>query len=413
MTTESRRRPLLLHERLAITLVSLTAVTALVQGLGYWAAERWVENRGITNLQREELDRRTAMPIDVLGDDGGGLLYFRAAEGRAPPPAIARLAPGLHPHVVLAGTPYQVLVRELAPGDRAIVLYDISSLEAREGVLIALVEVGVVLTALVAWRASRQLTRRALAPLDALVAQIRSLNPERRGARLTGETSGDLAVIVQAINAYMAQLDALVERERAFAAAASHELRTPLAVIGGAAEILAGSAAPAGPVQRIERAVAQARQDLEALLALSRGEAEASTPLALERLLPQWAETQFAASPESAPRIDWQLQPHSVCAPAGSLHTVFTNLLRNAARAAGTGGRIGVELHDGVLAVVDSGPGIPPDELPHVFEPRFRGRDGGTGIGLYVAQALAQRQGWSLRLRNRPEGGARAELAFA
>src|SRR3546814_8486745 len=88
--------------------------------------------------------------------------------------------------------------------------------------------------------ASRWLASRALAPLDALVDQLAHLNPEQRGELIALPVDdSELAVIVDAFNSYMVELDALVERERAFAAAASHELRTPISVIQGAAETLA------------------------------------------------------------------------------------------------------------------------------------------------------------------------------
>jgi signal transduction histidine kinase len=334
-----------------------------------------------------------------------------------PPPAqIAALAPGWHERVSFGGHHFRALVREPASGDRAYLLYDVSALETRERRLVLLLAAGVCAIALAAWYASQRLAGRALAPLSALVEEIRDLNPERRGARLSVDRSGELGVIAQALNTYMRQLDALVERERAFAAAASHELRTPLAVIGGAAELLAAAPAVAtgfpAPLRRIERAVEQARQDLDALLALSRGGAAPAASLDLHLLLPQWAAAPVELLGASAPRLHWRLDEHRLEAPAGSLHIVFTNLLRNALRAAGAGGNVSIELDAGGLAVVDDGPGIPAAELPQVFEPRFRGRDGGTGIGLYVAQTLAQREGWRLTLENLPAHGLRAGLVF-
>ncbi|MBL6749343.1 MAG: HAMP domain-containing histidine kinase [Nevskia sp.] len=396
---------------MAVTLIGLTAVTAGLLGMGYWAAERWVENRSMEDLLERELERRTGAPL-AAGDDGG-LRYYRAASDRPPPAALAALPPGRYRRLIVGGRAYQGLVRQLGPGDNAILLYDVSLLEVREQRLLLLLAAGLVASGLTAWRASRTLAVYVLAPLGTLVAAIGALDPARRGSRLAlpdPADQADLRVIVQALNGYMERLDALVERERVFAAAASHELRSPLAVIAGAAEILEDLPAAQAPVQRIARAVHQARLDLNALLALSRGESEAVEVLRLDRLLPQWAQEQLASIAGAAPQLHWQLAPEPVTAPPGSLHVIFVNLLRNALRAAGAGGCVSVAAGRGRLTVEDSGAGIPAAELPHLFEPHFRGSGGGTGIGLYVARTLALRQGWELSLRNGAAGGGCAEL---
>ena len=94
-------------------------------------------------------------------------------------------------------------------------------------------------------------------------------------------------------------------------------------------------------------------------------------------------------------------------------------LVENALRYAPAGTAVAVtwEAGDGyaTLAVLDEGPGIAPEEEEAVFE-RFRrgsagaGAHGGTGLGLAIVRALAARWGGSASIRNRPEGGARAEV---
>ena len=402
-----------LRHRLAVTLVSLTAVAAAVQGFGYWAAERWVERASLRGLLERELAHlvETDAPPTTIAADDPTLRYFRPARLAPAPPALALLAPGWHERIAFEGKDYQALVLDAAADDRAYLLYDISSLESRERRLLLMFGLGVLGVAALALWASRRLSVRALAPLAALVGEIRSLNPEARGARLRADGDPELRVIAEALNGYMRELDALIERERAFAAAASHELRTPLAVIAGASELLAAKPQDAAkPLARIDRAVTQARLDLDALLALSRvREAPQASPLALDRLLPEWTEPHLG---QGATRVIYELIPVSLEAPQGSLHIVFTNLLRKALRAAGPQGTVTIVLDAKGLHVIDDGPGIPPAELPQVFEPHFRGRDGGTGIGLYVARALALRQGWQLTLVNRSEGGAEAVLRW-
>ncbi|MBI4678804.1 MAG: HAMP domain-containing histidine kinase [Elusimicrobia bacterium] len=106
---------------------------------------------------------------------------------------------------------------------------------------------------------------------------------------------------------------------------------------------------------------------------------------------------------------------------SADLKRVFLNLLVNAARAAHGGGRVSVatSVEEGpdrrswVSAVVeDTGPGIPPEVLPRLFKPFSTGHaaSGGTGLGLYLSLAIAQRLGGALTADNRPEGGARFVL---
>src|SRR3546814_7163815 len=100
-----------------------------------------------------------------------------------------------------------------------LLLYDISFVETREQALAWVVFAALIAVAIFSLFASRWLASRALAPLDALVDQLAHLNPEQRGERIALPVDdSELAVIVDAFNSYMVELDALVERERAFAA---------------------------------------------------------------------------------------------------------------------------------------------------------------------------------------------------
>lgn len=267
-----------------------------------------------------------------------------------------------------------------------------------------------------AWWLSGRVARRSLKPLADLVAQIRAVDLERHPQRLAlAVPDPELQVIVSALNQLMAQLDALLQRERAFVAAASHELRTPLAVIGGAASVLAQlPQVPPAVLGRIERAVLHARQDLEALLALSRGAAAAPVrSQRLDQLLPEIAALHIEVHANPATRVHWDVAgPVERELNVGALSIVFGNLLRNALRAAG-GGEVRIVLDVGGIGITDSGPGLPPELLrDDALDAPAARRDGGSGMGLYIASVLAQREGWTLRLSSPAGGGARAELRF-
>ncbi|MEQ1439243.1 HAMP domain-containing sensor histidine kinase [Fontimonas sp. SYSU GA230001] len=404
------RRPGVLKTRLQWTLVAMTAGTAALVALALWISDTYIEDAVLRDLMDNELTvMADAADAGRSGElTAGNLRYF---DERTVPPVLRAYPPGHHSDIVFEDRDVELLVRDLAPGHRAYLAYDATLAEHRERALA--VVTGIVLLAIMisSGAIAGAIAQRLLRPLYSVVAQLRALDPERGGQRLSSPyVDSELNVFVDSMNQYMARLDALVERERAFAAAASHELRTPLAVIQGAAETLA-LAGETAPLIRIRRAVREARLDLDALLALSRlREAPAHEPLRLPEFLRSVADIHLA-DPATRTKLIWDApKDFEVHAPPGALAVIFGNLLRNALRAAAAGTvTVRVRAPD-LVELHDSGPGIPPDELPQVFEPGFRGRDGGTGMGLYISRVLADRFGWQLSLSNHPQGGAVARL---
>jgi len=100
------------------------------------------------------------------------------------------------------------------------------------------------------------------------------------------------------------------------------------------------------------------------------------------------------------------------------LFRVFCNLVENAVQHSPAGGTVrvtaglaGGEGRSWVDCVVeDSGPGFPPEDLPHVFEPFFTRRKGGTGLGLSIVERIVTDHGGTLAAQNRGEGGARLHV---
>jgi two-component system sensor histidine kinase BaeS len=97
------------------------------------------------------------------------------------------------------------------------------------------------------------------------------------------------------------------------------------------------------------------------------------------------------------------------------LRQVVTNLLSNAAKFTPPGGRVtlrvGRDGNDAVVEVTDTGPGVPAEEQPLIWDRFYRGSAGrmaaGTGIGLAVVKELASAHGGSVTLDSPPGGGAR------
>ena len=230
---------------------------------------------------------------------------------------------------------------------------------------------------------------------------------ELRGRSL----AGDRRVVVARDMTEQLRLD---ETRRDLVANVSHELRTPLTAIRGYAENLREGALeePAVAGRFIERILAQCRRLealLEDLLALSRLEKaeevpEAGVAVDLVSLVDRSLETVRGLADERQVTLDFEPQP--VPAFPGSeeaLDRLLLNLLENAIKYNRRGGTVSVELArqggEVVLAVADSGIGVPQPDLPRIFERFYRvdsGRsreEGGTGLGLAIVKHAAQLHG--------------------
>ncbi len=120
----------------------------------------------------------------------------------------------------------------------------------------------------------------------------------------------------------------------------------------------------------------------------------------------------YRAAPPPGVSVEFEAETPEVVARFDSklLQRAVRNLIENALRATTThGGKVTVRMdqHDGFarIAVLDSGPGVPPDQLPRIFDPYFSTHDTGTGLGLPIARRVAEEHGGGITARNRPEGG--------
>ena len=204
------------------------------------------------------------------------------------------------------------------------------------------------------------------------------------------------------------------------AAGVAHEIRNRLAMILGQAELmLVGSYDPEKARERLRvivRETSRAAGMLQDLLRFSRGEAAAPRPCRLEEQIAWVLELKGPELGRSRVEVTTELaRVPPVLADEGEIQQVLLNLVQNAheAMAAGAGERrLTVRLAEvdgrARLEVLDTGPGIRADLLPRIFEAFTTTKPAGegTGLGLWVSYAIAERHDGSLRAANRPEGGA-------
>ncbi len=244
-------------------------------------------------------------------------------------------------------------------------------------------------------------------------------------ARIEVRGAPELEALAERWNAMTAALkereERLVESEKLagigrLAAGVAHEINNPLGVILGYAALLRKHADPAAAedLAVIQEETLRAKEIVEGLLDLSR-----PLPAGTEQVvdLRTLADEVVSRLREARLLDGVDVSVGGAAAAPGhpeKLRQVLVNLVRNAAEAAGPGGRIDVSVaeHDGAaeVAVADTGPGIPPERRGRLFEPFFTTKPRGTGLGLAVSRAIARAHGGELAAETSAGGGARFAL---
>ena len=283
------------------------------------------------------------------------------------------------------------------------------------------------LAALLALLTGLLLARRITRPVERIITVTRAMGGGDRAARVGPVTApGELRELATAFDQMADTLDRQEQLRRDLVADVAHELRTPVAILQAGHEALLDGVVEPTPDQltslrdevlRLARMV----DDLQTLAA-----ADAATlQLSLRRC--DLAEVTAAAAGSLAGRFEaaglavrQRLAPAWVMADPRWLHQVITNLLTNALKFTPAGGQVTVQSRaagtSAVLQVTDTGAGIPADELPHIFERFWRGRQAaqtsGSGIGLAVAAELARAHGGQLTVASEPGRGTEMTLTL-
>jgi len=271
------------------------------------------------------------------------------------------------------------------------------------------------------------LSYRLLRPVQQLTRAARQMSKGDLSQRVAADGNDELAVLGKTFNQMADSLQRAEHSRRAMTADIAHELRNPLAVQLAHLEAMQDGVYPLTP-ENLEPIMEQNLllnrlvEDLRTLALADSGQLNlVFEPSDLAVLLRRVAE-RFAPQAE-ANRVEIRLTlPQSpngvpeVELDSGRMEQILGNLLSNALRHTPPGGVIRLDIKSTsraiLLTVHDSGAGIPPEALPHIFE-RFyradqsRSRDeGGTGLGLAIARQLAAAHGATLRAANHPQGGA-------
>lgn len=248
--------------------------------------------------------------------------------------------------------------------------------------------------------------RRFAAPLGDLIDAAESVEAGNYGVRVRARGPRELRSLATAFNSMSGRLESSERERRRLLADVTHELRTPLTIMQGNLEALLDGVYPADaehmqPILEETRVLSRLVDDLRTL---SLAEAGALTlhrePTDVSQLLTD-SVASFRAQSDGAgvslvTAIDDSL-PQADVDPV-RMREVLSNLLSNALRYTPRGGsvRIGASTSDGRVrvSVRDTGPGITPDALPHVFDRFYKSDESrGAGLGLAIAKSLVVAHG--------------------
>ncbi len=285
--------------------------------------------------------------------------------------------------------------------------------------------VGALLVGLLGISLTVRSLRRLAAPVESLVEAAGRLEQGDYSVRVRERGPGELRALARAFNGMAERLERDSAQRRTLLADVSHELRTPLTVIQGQLEGLLDGVYPRDD-ERLRslldetEILARLVDDLRLLALAERGELQLHRePTDLAILASEVLAAHRAHAEQQAVTLDHQVPDDLplVDVDPMRLRQVLSNLLANALRYTPAGGRIelsGAAGAGGVtLAVTDSGSGIAPEALPHVFDRFYKSEDSpGSGLGLAIARNLVEAHGGQIEAESRLGQGTTLRLTL-
>lgn len=273
------------------------------------------------------------------------------------------------------------------------------------------------------------LAGRATAPLQKIIATTRTLHPARLDERLVLRHTGDeLDQLSAEINNFLDQIADHLRRHREFVANAAHELRSPLSALTTLVDVALSRERTAAEYQELLATVHDECQQLATLTSqlLLLAESDAGLlerhkqPVPLHEVVQSAADMFAGVAEVKEVPLACHCEPNLlVLGETTRLRQVVNNLLDNAIKFTPSGGKVEVSLRRDnaarqlVLSVQDTGIGIPPTELPYVFDrfyqvERSRHHESvvhGTGLGLSICRAIVTAYGGTVAISSQPGAG--------
>ena len=257
--------------------------------------------------------------------------------------------------------------------------------------------------------------RRMTRPMDNLIGAARRIEAGDYSARVPEWGSSDIRSVARAFNSMSERLKTIDEQRRNFMAEVTHELRTPLSVIRGQAEAIVDGVYPAdaahlAPILDATETLDRLVEDLRTLVLTDAGNLVLDKePTDLGALVHDTTESFQSRAGAAGVSLSCEVAagvPQLGVDPA-RMRQVVSNLLANAIRHTPSGGAVNVAVGaasgQATISVSDTGEGIPPDLLPHVFERFVKGpQSTGSGLGLAIARDIVAGHGGKIEVTSVP-----------
>ena len=260
--------------------------------------------------------------------------------------------------------------------------------------------------------------RRSLLPLRTASAQAGAIGPGSIALRLPeADVPTEALPLVIAVNQALERLEQGFVIQRRFTANAAHELRTPLTIITARLDTLEGN----GQISALREEVGRMNRLVEQLLCVARLDSlalDVSSPVDLHQLAEEvvGSMAHLAVSDCRTIALTGADHPVLVTGNAAAIADALRNLIENALAHTAPGTEVIVDVGpEGAISVQDSGPGIPVEDRPHIFERFWRGkgvRASGAGLGLAIVMEIVRAHGASITVSDRLPRGARFDLRF-
>ncbi len=297
----------------------------------------------------------------------------------------------------------------------------------------ALLLAGGILALLVGLAGAWSLSRQALQPVADLTNRVARIAETGEFAERVPEPEApdEIGRLALTFNALLERISVMLDRQRTLVADTSHELRNPLMVVRGNLELLAAGLPPEEQREAAQDAIEEVDRMtrlVQDLLFLADADAERAIEhddVPLEALVANVvADARRLANRDDGARelVLAANDPLTVRGDAERLRQLVWNLVENALRYTPAGGTVTVSLRRrgpvAELTVADTGIGIEPEHLPHIFERFYRadtGRSraaGGTGLGLSIVRQITEAHGGQVRVRSTPGEGSTFTVAL-
>jgi signal transduction histidine kinase len=273
---------------------------------------------------------------------------------------------------------------------------------------------GILLAAIMGWAISHRIS----VPVLKLAETTTRMAGGELSTRIDLDRQDEIGLLARSFNMMAERIEATITTLRRFASDASHELFTPITALRGNLELAIEDPQNAAHLSEAVRQLARLESLSSSLLDLSRLESQADRfnwpQIELGGIVSHVAEP-FAAQAEQAD-LTFNLEiapgPFSIRGDETQIEQLLGNLLNNAIKFTLPGGQVSLRLEgqdtNVEIQVEDTGIGLHPDDLPHLFERFHRGRNasgyGGNGLGLAIAKTIVKNHGGEIRAEHADQG---------